>query len=466
VARRHRPRPGRDRRCVLIRAWAWALALLGVAAGTACTAVAGLDGLEFDVPGGGGAGATGATVTGATSTGVQGGGGAPPTTCTAADPACDDGNACTMDSCDVGAEECVYTPLDGGMVSGVSQVAGDCHVRVCVAGEDTNAVDDTDIPNDTNICTDDVCRAGTANNPAVSDGTSCGGVLVCSAGVCVGCTTADDCLAALGPDDDCKTKQCTNQQCDWSFAPVGTVTVNPPNEQTSGNCKRNECDGGGGVVSVADDADVADDTSDCTDDVCAEGQPQHPPLPAGTACNQMGGQVCSGAGLCVECVVNSDCALPETCGGGGVPDACGCTSQPVGVTCTGKMCGTAVDNCGISVACPNLCGPGETCTALNRCACGPDMGAANQQACPDVDEYPDCTAGVGCGCRQAPDSCSNGFICKNARCECTSNEDCGGGGGVNCLGGPGLCACGAQVCLQGQTCNQGACTCLGGSCED
>src|SRR5262249_29625281 len=70
------------------------------------------------------------------------------------------------------------------------------------------------------------------------------------------------------------------------------------------------------------------------------------------------------------CVTSSDCAAPNTCGGGGMAGLCGCTSQPVAVTCAGLDCGTVADNCGQPASCgtcgapyvcagggvPNLCG--------------------------------------------------------------------------------------------------------------
>jgi hypothetical protein len=69
-----------------------------------------------------------------------------------------------------------------------SQTPGDCRVLVCDGGGHVvSAPDDTDVPNDGNACTMDVCVAGTPSNPPIPDGGSCnaGAGTRCESGICV-----------------------------------------------------------------------------------------------------------------------------------------------------------------------------------------------------------------------------------------------------------------------------------------
>ncbi len=56
-----------------------------------------------------------------------------------------------------------------------------------------------------------------------------------------------------------------------------------------------------------------DDSNPCTNDVCVNGAPAHPPAAPGSACDT-GGILCDGKGACVECLAPSDCP--------GADDAC------------------------------------------------------------------------------------------------------------------------------------------------
>jgi hypothetical protein len=62
-----------------------------------------------------------------------------------------------------------------------------------------------------------------------------------------------------------------------------------------------------------DDEDVPPDGNECTSDVCSEGVPSYPPVPAGTICHANGGKVCDGAGTCVACNVAADCGHDTDC---------------------------------------------------------------------------------------------------------------------------------------------------------
>ncbi|HTM19231.1 MAG TPA: hypothetical protein VL172_01945, partial [Kofleriaceae bacterium] len=68
-----------------------------------------------------------------------------------------------------------------------------------------------------------------------------------------------------------------------------------------------------GDVNPADAADLGcqpvDDGNDCTQDLCDGDSPVYIDVAAGTACAT---GVCDGAGACVDCVADDDCA-PDAC---------------------------------------------------------------------------------------------------------------------------------------------------------
>jgi hypothetical protein len=73
------------------------------------------------------------------------------------------------------------------------QVAGDCRVQQCDGqGSTTSIPDDTDLPDDGNPCTIDICTNGAISHTAVSAGVSCGGGRVCDGqGSCAAAATPD-----------------------------------------------------------------------------------------------------------------------------------------------------------------------------------------------------------------------------------------------------------------------------------
>src|SRR6185295_8441574 len=88
------------------------------------------------------------------------------------------------------ANVCGSTFLANGTAT-TTQTAGDCKKTVCDgAGNVTTTIDNTDIPNDNNVCTNDICTAGTASHTNVTAATACplgSGTGVCNAGTCAPC---------------------------------------------------------------------------------------------------------------------------------------------------------------------------------------------------------------------------------------------------------------------------------------
>jgi Lamin Tail Domain/Bacterial Ig-like domain len=300
---------------------------------------------------GGGASAssgTGGMGTGGMGTGGMGTGGMAGE-CTIAMDCPATGNECTTAVCV--AHQCETTMVAAGKPL-AAQTPGNCHAEVCDGnGAITSAVDDTDVPTDGNACTNDVCTAGVASNPTVPSGTSCGGGLICNAaGACIGCNAPTDCP---GMDTACQSRTCVAGACGLAFQPAGTVLAT----QVAGDCKSNQCNGAGLMVSVNDNNDTSSDNNACTSDTCGNGAPMHAPLAAGSACAQSGGTVCDGAGLCVECVTSATCSS-----GACVNNVCQtCTDGVKNGAETGVDCGGG--------ACPS-CAVGQPCLGAADCASG------------------------------------------------------------------------------------------------
>jgi hypothetical protein len=246
--------------------------------------------------------------------------------CDASHP-CDDGNACTSDSCDLAASVCKFVPLHGVATPDVALIAGDCRVRRCIDGKDTPVVDDKDTPSTPTDCDEEVCTEGTPTNPPLGAGTGCdtdGGAVCNLAGSCVECNVASDCTG-LPADDACQTRTCTAGVCGQSFAPLGTELP----QQIAGDCVILECDGQGGTASVADPTDLPNDDNACTTDTCDGLTPVHDPLAKDTPCGT--NLVCSGGAnsVCQGCNVGTDCP--------------GSDNECKARTCTSGTCGVAYE---------------------------------------------------------------------------------------------------------------------------
>lgn len=120
-------------------------------------------------------------------------------------------------------------------------------------------------------------------------------------GMAGNCTTAGDCLPT---GNACITATCVANQCGTAMVPSGTAIAT----QIAGDCKVDQCNDMGAVVSVNDNDDASSDSNACTADTCTNGVTSHPALGSGAACMEGGGTVCNGAGVCVQCVTSTDCA--------------------------------------------------------------------------------------------------------------------------------------------------------------
>jgi hypothetical protein len=317
---------------------------------------------------------------------------------------------CTVRACTLGVCSIENRPVS----TVLTQTAGDCKVRKCDgAGAVTTVADDSDLPDDGNACTQDLCTAGVVSHPPTASGSACsdGTKTKCDgAGACVECLVASTCP---GTDTDCNKRSCTAGAC--GFAPVSSGTVT--GAQVAGDCKVVQCNGTGGTTSVDDDTDIADDGNACTDDKCTAGVPSHLAYPSPHSCG--GAKICNGT-ACVECIVATDCSGSDT----------ECEKR----ACTAGTCGKSYTPAGTPVA-------AQTSGDCLVTTCDGAGGTTTASAPTDtpVDDGNPCTDEV-CGAAGP----SHPFTLKNTSCststvaagkcdgagscvECNSDSDCSGG---------------------------------------
>ena len=160
--------------------------------------------------------------------------------------ACDDGNPCTEDACNLETRLCEFTPAANGAMCGSGE-------GVCVGGvcDDPNACLPSECDDD-NDCTQDVCEsAGMCMNLNRPDGFECdfgGDPGRCATGDCV---DAGACATLVCDDDnDCTDDLCdpVEEMCDFPMSVDGTGC------ETQGKCMTGVCT----VVDPDEQSAVAD----------------------------------------------------------------------------------------------------------------------------------------------------------------------------------------------------------------
>jgi len=261
------------------------------------------------------------------------------------------------------------------------------------------------------------CLPKLQNGAACSREAQC--TVHCTNGICsdlLGCDTPADCGAA----PPCSSTTCNNHVCGTQFEPAGTQVT----DQTVGDCRSNQCNGSGAIISVAYDADLpASDGNDCTQDLCSNGTPTYQYSAAGTTCNGSG--VCNGTGSCVECLSGSDCPSGICSQGNCIQPSCADTVKngaETDVDCGGPDC--------------TKCSDSKSCSFASDCQSGVCTGG--------ICRTPTCTDGVKNGSETAADC---GGIC-STKCStglaCSTSSDCVSG---NCTAG----ICTVNLC-SGVTC--------------
>lgn len=112
---------------------------------------------------------------------------------------CDDGNACTTDTCDAVSGKCTFTALANGADCDSDDES--CTPEVCEAGAcvKTTLPDDELCDPDAEACTEDVCKAGVCSHVA---GPTC---------TCTSAASCDD-------NNPCTTDACTTGTCTYTNA--------------------------------------------------------------------------------------------------------------------------------------------------------------------------------------------------------------------------------------------------------
>jgi len=317
---------------------------------------------------------------------------------------CGDGNLCTTDTCDEGADECVNAantlPCDDTLFCTEGDV---CDAGLC-AGLPIDC-------GDGDVCTTDTCDEGadeclnSPNTLPCDDGLFCTEGDVCGSGLCAG--VAFDCGDG---------NLCTTDSCDEG----ADLCVNAPNTLPCDDalfCNGTDVCAGGVCGHTGDPCvgggvcgDLCDEIADNCLDV------------AGTQCRPAAG-ICDVAELCTG--ASADCPADELAPGGTI------CRVDAGVCDLAELCtGTSAD-------CPiNLFEPVATpCTTDNNICTNDECDGAG--TCTYTDNAVPCDDGSSC---TGPDVCLNGTCSSGASTSC--------GDGVVDL------ACGEECDAPGEeTCN-------------
>ena len=180
---------------------------------------------------------------------------------------------CTVAVCNAN-KTCGTSPAPAGtkLVS-APQKPGDCVTLYCDGmGGVTPEADDTDLPEDTNVCATEGCAMGVITSTPVAADTDCGKGMVCNGkGVCKKATT-QPCLASA----ECASGACSDGVCCSTVCGTACKSCNLP--ATVGTCSN---------IPAA----------------------QHDTIPAG-AC--VGVNFCDGMGVC-KLGTGQPCTLPAQC---------------------------------------------------------------------------------------------------------------------------------------------------------
>ena len=353
------------------------------------------------------------------------------------DNTCDDGNACTKDTCG-GEGGCTHEPLDQGeCLDGDACTQGDhCEAGSCV-GDPIICFDD-------NACTDDGCdhEKGcqyTPNNDPCDDGEACTVNDTCKAGDCspgilVECDDGNPCT-----DDACGEAGCV-------FTP-NSAECDDMNICTSSSvCEAGMCLGSG--TTACDDGNV------CTNDGCdLEQGCIH--IPNSAPCDD--GDMCSIGDVCSE----------GACATGGSMLTC-----EDGNPCTDDACDKEL-GC-LFLANDAECDDKNTCTTGDACFEGTCLGVGSL-LCDDGNPCTLDTCVPGGGCEHSPaegactdgDPCTINDFCENGQCISPATVSCDDGNPCTdevCEAGDCVFTPNGADCDDGNACSTGE-SCAGGSCK-
>ncbi len=269
--------------------------------------------------------------------------------------ACNDGSACTTDTCDSVSGNCVFNgvPLEGAgcNADNTNCTPNDsCKSGICVADTPKSC-------DDSNPCTDDSC------NPATGNCVNTANTAVCTDGNA--CTVGDGCqnkACVPGAANTCDDKnQCTVDSCNTTS---GACSNDPASLAGTGcddgnKCTKNDtCTAGscaGGAVSC-------DDGNPCTTDTCTPANGcGWVNASAGTGCND-----------------SNACTAGDSCGTSNGVFGCYGTNIVLGACTT---CDPAIGTTPVDQATTNGCTNGKWCLAgvCKTQGCGDGLLVAGEQ---------------------------------------------------------------------------------------
>ena len=342
---------------------------------------------------------------------------------------CNDGNVCTIDSCDA-AGNCIHRNQDGITCDDGNA----CRTNdQCIDGTCSGASELT--CDDNNPCTTDTCdpAVGCVNTPKPV-GSTCSDANPCT--INDSCQNQAGALRCVGTTKNCDDNNtCTADFCGASgicqYTNL-TGSCSDGNACTSGDsCQNGVCVGGSPVN--------CNDNNPCTTDACnPTGDPgapcTHAPRAVGTTCSD--GDPCTLSDVC------TDVAGTILCRG----SANNCNDNNI---CTEDIC-QADGSCGHTNLSNIPCIDGNECTTTDTCQAGVCTGGA----APNCNDGNSCTVDTcngtipgGCVHTEQPNNslCNDGNVC-------TDGDKCqpGGGGTMQCLGTP-------VNCDDGNPCTQDSC---------
>ncbi len=284
---------------------------------------------------------------------------------------CDDGNPCTVDSCDAQTGLCSYSNASNGIscnADGNGCTNNDsCQNGVCVMG---NAVT---CPANGGQCLQSVCTS-TGNQSYRCDqlpksaGTSCDDGLFCSAedhcngqGQCVSTTPLNCNANAKG----CVQAVCNEDlnQCEGTNLPNGT----PCNADNSGCTSGDSCQAGSCIAGTNVDCSLLN--GPC---IIGECRPTGSTNPTGYQCvaqYKALGTTCDDGEFCT---LNTTCDAAGWCGNG-VTNPC----TDLANSCNLGVCDEVANRCNVSPK-PNgtACNDGDYCSVGDQCSAGQCLGTS------------------------------------------------------------------------------------------